>query len=111
MASLMRLHWRLLHAVRLCHSLMISFYTIASDSKQVVNDIIKGNQGRYGSVINEIKMRAMVFNCKFSFEGRAVNVKAHSLAKFSHSLDQGRHIWLAQPMIPLVSHLLWVFYQ
>lgn len=72
-------------ALSLADDLLLHNFIIASDSKQVVNDIIKGNQGRYGSVINEIKMRAMVFNCKFSFEGRAVNVKAQSSQVLSFS--------------------------
>lgn len=41
-----------------------------------------------------------MFNCKYIFEGCAVNGHAHSQAKFSHSLGQGRHICLAQPHDP-----------
>ena len=36
------------------------------------------------------------FNVFFTFERREVNVEAHSLAKFSLSLDPGRHFWFGQ---------------
>src|SRR4051812_602628 len=37
---------------------------------------------RYGAIIAEINLRASFFQCIFSFESRAVNYEAHSLAKF-----------------------------
>ena len=66
----------------------------------MVIDIDKGSRGSYGAIICEIKLRSLAFNCKFSFKGRASYTDTDRLAKFSHSLDQGRHIWLSEPHDP-----------
>lgn len=71
--------WKLSHAVRPYPSRRIF--------KLRVNDINRGTHERYGSIINEIKLRATTLNCQFTFEGRAANTYADRLAKFSHSLD------------------------
>lgn len=83
----------------LAEDLMLHNFVIASDSKQVINDIEKASCGGYGVIISEIKLRSLAFNC-FTFEGRAANCDADRLAKFSHSLDQGRHVWLVEPHDP-----------
>ena len=79
--------------------------TVASDSKQIVSEIYSGSNGVYGAIISEINNRALLFNYKFTFKGRAVNRDADRLAKFSNSLDQGRHIRLTQPHDPIVMPL------
>lgn len=51
----------------------------------MINDIDRGTGNSYGNIIKEVKQRATSFNCIFSFEGRAANVDADRLAKFSNS--------------------------
>jgi hypothetical protein len=64
----------------------------------VIDDIAGGTNGRYGAIILEIKDRASRLQEKtFAFEGRASNFEAHNLARFSTSLDIGRHLWLGNP--------------
>jgi hypothetical protein len=87
-------------AIALAPNLNVHQAMITSDSKQVIGDIHGGNQGIYGPIISEIKARASLLNCTFSFEGRATNRDAHSLAKFALSLALGRHVWLGQPHTP-----------
>jgi hypothetical protein len=71
---------------------------VASDCKTVVNDIKTGTGGPYGAIIEEIKSRAASLReCSFVFESRAVNFEAHKLARFTSSLDLGRHMWLGIP--------------
>lgn len=84
----------------LAQDLSLQNFIIASDSKHVINDINRASHGGSGAIISEIKQRVLFVNCKFSFEGRATNGDADRLAKFSHSLDQGRHAWLAEPHDP-----------
>jgi hypothetical protein len=51
------------------------FY-VASDCKQVVDDIKEGSLGKYGSVIQEITARRNQFaECTIEFEGRSNNSK------------------------------------
>lgn len=87
-------------ALSLAEDLMIQNFVVASDSKQVVNDIERGTNGSYGRIISEVKHHASFFNCTFVFEGRASNTDADRLAKFSNTLDQGRHLWLIHPHDP-----------
>ena len=57
-------------------------------------------------IIKEIVARAReLTSCKFVFEGRAMNVDAHNLVKFSTSLEEGRHVWLGTPHDPFVIHV------
>lgn len=72
-------------ALSLADDLMLHNFIVASDSKQVLADIMKNNYGRNRAIIREITLRAADFNCRFIFEGQTSNGKAHSLAKFSHS--------------------------
>lgn len=82
-------------ALSLALDLMENRIVVACDSKTVVSDIGKGIEGRHSSIVKEISLRLMEFaTCDFIFEGRALNWEAHSLAKFSSSLDVGRHVWL-----------------
>ena len=76
--------------------LLINNYIVASDCKQVIEDIASGNHGEYGVIIREIRLRSPP-NCRFTFENREANVEAHKLAKFALSLLPGRHVWLGQP--------------
>ena len=76
-------------ALALAEDLKIQNVIIASDSKQVVNDIERGTSSTYGCIISEIKQRVSLINCKFTFEGRASNTDADRLAKFSNTLDLG----------------------
>ena len=69
---------------------------MASDCKQVVEELAKGCQGFYGAVIREIRHRVSPTS-KFTFEKREANVEAHKLAKYALSLLPGRHVWLGQP--------------
>ena len=87
-------------ALALAEDLNIHNFVIASDSKQMVANISCGDKGRSGSIIQEINIRAFMFQCNFCFEGRAANVDAHKLAKYSLSLGPGRHLWLGQPHDP-----------
>jgi hypothetical protein len=88
------------HALSLVEDLTLKNFLVASDSKQIVKNIEKGSQGSYGNIIRETNSRSQLFNCIFfSFEGRSANNDADGLAKFSHSLDQGRHVWFVQPLM------------
>uniref|UniRef100_A0A453SLV5 RNase H type-1 domain-containing protein n=1 Tax=Aegilops tauschii subsp. strangulata TaxID=200361 RepID=A0A453SLV5_AEGTS len=87
-------------ALALAADLNLHNFVIASDSKQTVADISCGGKGRNGSIIQEINVRATLFQCNFSFEGCAANVEAHKLVKYSLSLGPGRHLWLGQPHDP-----------
>ena len=83
-------------ALALAEDLHLQSFIVASDSRQVISDINKNARGRYGAIISEIRLQAEQFQCLFTFERREVNVEAHSLAKFSLSLDPGRHFWFGQ---------------
>ena len=69
---------------------------VASDSKGAVGATNNNSRGANGAIIMEINSIAIPINCKFNFEGRAVNVDAHRLTKFALSSGPGRHIWLGQ---------------
>ena len=84
----------------LAQDLMLQNFVLASDSKQVVDDIKKSSQGAHGAIITEIRQRLLLFNCNITFEGRTANKDADRLAKFAQSLDQGRHVWFDTPHDP-----------
>lgn len=86
-----------LEGTALALELGLDRFIIACDSKQVVADIHTASKGEYSAIIEEIKRRIPNTHCKIIFEGRASNNEAHSLARFSLSLDHGRHFWLLQP--------------
>ena len=80
-------------ALSLALDLMEDRIVVACDSKSVVADISKGTEGRYSAVVKEIVLQSREFStCHIKFEGRASNWEAHCLAKFSSSLDVGRHV-------------------
>ena len=54
--------------------LQLRDFIVASDSKQVINDIARGSHGGYGAIIKEITQRALSFNCIFTLEGRGTNI-------------------------------------
>jgi hypothetical protein len=85
-------------ALALAEDLGIDQVFVASDCKTVVNDIKNGTGGPYGAIIEEIKSRAASLrDCSFVFESRTVNFEAHKLARFTSSLELGRHLWLGIP--------------
>jgi ribonuclease HI len=88
-------------ALALAEDLAVGNFIVASDAKQVVQDISSNSKGSYGMIISEIKSRVLGFNCNIVFEGRWSNRDAHSLAKFSLSLALGCHMWLDHSHNPL----------
>ena len=84
-------------ALTLAEDLGVQNVVISSDAKQVIQDLNNVSRGRYGAIIEEIQARSANFTCNFMYESRSVNIEAHKLARFSLSLDQGRHMWLVQP--------------
>lgn len=82
----------------LAKDLMLDNIIISSDCASVVRDINNGGGGRYEVIIREIRETISEFNsCRFIFESRRKNFEADGLAKFSISLESGRHMWLVQP--------------
>jgi L-amino acid N-acyltransferase YncA len=64
---------------------------VASNCKQVVDDIKEGILGKYGSIIQEITAQTNQFaESVIEFEGRSSNFKAHNLARYVLSIDAGR---------------------
>lgn len=66
-----------------------------------MRDIDRGTNNSYGCIIREINQRARLFNGNFIYEDRSSNIDADRLAKFSSSLDPGRHLWLIDPHDPI----------
>lgn len=88
-------------ALALATDLGIYRLHIASDCQTVVKDIHEGSGAAYGVIIKEIQDWKNSFSaCNFVFERRSCNSEAHNLARYSLSLDQGRHIWLGHPHDP-----------
>ena len=76
---------------------------IASDYKQVVNQIHQRAGGDHGIIIKEILQTSTLFTtCNFFFEPRESNYEAHRLARFGISLPAGRHLWLGIQHDPIV---------
>lgn len=86
-------------ALALAKVLSLTKVIIASDCKQVIEDINSGIGGRiYANIIREIAMTAAEFlACSFVFEGQDSNIESHSLAKFALVCSVGGHLWLLQP--------------
>jgi ribonuclease HI len=94
-------------ALSLAEDLGLPRVCIASDCKQVVDDIAEDSGGRYASIIKEIKVYRSEFEKVIVVhEGRKSNTEAHNLARFALSLDLGRHLWLLAPYDPLVIPVL-----
>lgn len=83
-------------ALALAQDLNLRDVLVASDAKGVVNAINNSCMGPNGAIIAEINSLSSLFSFTFTFEPRAVNVEAHSLAKHAFSLGPGRHLWLGQ---------------
>jgi len=83
-------------ALALAQDLNLRNVLVASDAKAVVNAINNSDQGVNGAIIAEINSLSSLLSFTFTYESRAVNVEAHSLAKHAFSLGPGRHLWLGQ---------------
>lgn len=82
-------------ALALAQDLLIRMVIISCDCKTVVEEIKHGTNGRYGAIIREIRPSQLLFESyDIIFEGCEHNSSAHSLAKYSVLLDEGRHLWL-----------------
>lgn len=85
-------------ALALALDLNISNILVASDCKEVVEDIKNGTGGMHGSTVQEIRsIAASSEYCSFTLEGRNTNVEAQNLTKFALCLTGGRHVWFIQP--------------
>ena len=54
-------------ALSLADDLLLHNFLVATDSKQVANDINMGCTGIHGLIVAEIKLRTTKFNCSFCF--------------------------------------------
>ena len=54
-------------ALSLTDDLLLHNFLVATDSKQVANDINMGCTGIHGLIVAEIKLRTTKFNCSFCF--------------------------------------------
>ncbi|EMS64578.1 hypothetical protein TRIUR3_16998 [Triticum urartu] len=85
-------------ATALVKDLRITNICVASDCLSVVNDIHTGTLGITAPVVKEINNIAIYFlSCSFIHEGRLSNKEAHSLARHTLHLDEGRHVWFFNP--------------
>ena len=85
----------------LAEDLNVHEVVLASHCEGVVNDINGGTSGPNATIIHEITARSSGFVfCKFIFERRNFNFKAHNLAKYACNLGIGRHVWLDNPHNP-----------
>ena len=64
---------------------MLQNFIVASDSKQIMNDIARGCNEVYAIHY----CRNQIYNDAFILEGSVAYVDVDRLAKFSHSLNQG----------------------
>jgi hypothetical protein len=87
-------------ALSSAEDLLLQSFIIALDSKQLVGVVLKGNQGRYETIISEIQHQASSFNFHFTFESPESNKEAHNLG-------QECHAWPGKPMTRDVFHTLW----
>jgi hypothetical protein len=71
---------------------------VASDCSNVIASLEQGTLGVYAHIIQDINESRCSFDVlSFVHESRLSNKEAHSLAKSSVLLDQGRHVWLLDP--------------
>lgn len=85
-------------AMALAKDLSLGNIVVASNWKEVIQDIKSFFGGKHASFIREIIKAAAEFqSCSFIFEERETNIEAHGLAKFALNLSIGRHLWLGQP--------------
>lgn len=86
-------------ALPLAEDLQLQRVIVASDARQVILDINNRSRGHYGAIISKINSYSCLFQCKFNYESRKVNVEAHKLAKFSLSLGLDAMCGLVNPMM------------
>jgi hypothetical protein len=81
-------------AFALAADLGLPRFYVASDCKQVVDDIKEGSLGKYGSVIQEITARRNQFaECTIYRVRREIKqFEAHNLARHVLNIDAGRHL-------------------
>ena len=85
-------------ALALSLDLQIRKVLVSSDCSTAVKEVNAGEAGRCAAIIKEINEISKEFeSCIFIHERRSRNLEADALAKFSLSLDIGRHVWFAQP--------------
>ena len=85
-------------AMALALDLGLTHVEIACDNKGVVGDINQRIGGNYVAVVKEINPTLNQFyQCTFIFEGRGINLEAHSLAKHIFGLGLGHHVWSLNP--------------
>ena len=85
-------------ALALALDLGQSHLCVASDCLGVINNLSRPFLGTYSTVLREIKWRTGDFDMvTFIHESRSANMEAHSLARFSSSLEPGRRVWFMQP--------------
>jgi hypothetical protein len=79
----------------LAFDLQVQSVNVASDCLEVLNAIRDTSKCSYYSILREISQQRSEFTqVKFSHEKRCYNFHAHNLARWSISLDHGRHLWL-----------------
>ena len=85
-------------ALALSLDLQIRKVLVSSDCSTAVKEVKAGKARRCAAIIKEINERSKEFeSCIFIHERRSRNLEADALAKFSRSLDIGRHVWFTQP--------------
>lgn len=73
---------------------------LSSSLSVVIKDIVDGTGGKHAAIVQEVITRKGEFHsCNLVYKTRGTNYKADSLAKFSLSLNLGRHVWLLEPML------------
>lgn len=81
----------------LSEDLHLHSFIVASDAKQAISNTTIGTDGLHGLIIAVIRTLSVGFNCTFLNESRVANYEADRLARFSHSLNHGLHLWLLEP--------------
>ena len=82
----------------IAEDLYVQKIQVASDCKNVVDDINQGSSADHAAIIHEIIERSIVFHaCNFIHNFRSLNFEAHNLTRHALSLGFGRRVWLGQP--------------
>ena len=81
-------------ALDLAYDLYVQKIHGESDCKIVVDGVKHGSLAEYEAILHEIRYHSAVFiSCNIVHEYRALNTKAHNLAKHALTLGFGRHVW------------------
>lgn len=84
-------------ALTLASDLNLPKVLIATDCKQLADDIKTASGGLHGVIVKEIVTSMSAFeSCSIVYESRDSNLEARSLAKLALGLDAGHHVWLLQ---------------